>query len=217
MKKKNDDLKYNENDERSILEDILDFVKVFAITALGFLVFVNFIAYPVNVVGRSMNPTLADGEYGFTNVLNATIKTPQRGDIVVVTMQTEDNTKSHWVKRIIGLPGETVSCKDDEIYINGEKLDESAYIDEDYKQEMIETYGYFNKVIKDYTDEEGVTVVKAVDFTEITLGDDEYFVCGDNRPYSKDSRNEAVGPVKRSQIFGNGILIFYPLNKMGIY
>ena len=57
---KKDELKYNEEDERSIFEDILDFIKVFAITALVFLLFVNFIAHPVSVKGRSMHPTLKD-------------------------------------------------------------------------------------------------------------------------------------------------------------
>lgn len=217
MKKEDDELRYNEDDERSVVEDILGFIKVFALTAIIFLLFVNFIAHPVNVVGRSMDPTLSDGEYGFTSVISTVLGKPKRGDIVVVTMEKEDGTKTHWVKRIIGEPGETVSCKDDEIYINGEKLDESEYIDPDYRQSMIETYGYFNKTVKDFVDDEGITVVRAVDFDEVVLGEDEYYVCGDNRPYSKDSRDNSVGPVKKSQIFGKGIMIFYPLNKIGIH
>lgn len=217
MRNDNDDLRYNEDDERSVVEDILGFVKVFALTAIIFLVFVNFIAHPVNVVGRSMDPTLSDGEYGFTSVISTIVGNPKRGDIVVVTMKKDDGSTTHWVKRIIGLPGETVSCKDDNVYINGEKLDESAYINEEYRQSMTETYGYFNKTVKDFVDEEGLTIVKAVDFDTVTLEDDEYYVCGDNRPYSKDSRDNAVGPVKKSQLFGKGILIFYPLDKIGIY
>lgn len=217
MKKEKDELKYNEEDEKSVLEDILGFIKVFALTAIVFLLFVNFIAHPVNVVGRSMDPTLSNGEYGFTSVISTIIGKPDRGDIVVVTMPQENGKNSHWVKRIIGLPGETVSCKDDELYINGEKLDESSYISEEYKQSMIEQYGYFNKIVKNTVDKEGVTVVRAQDFAEVTLGEDEYFICGDNRPYSKDSRDDSVGSVKKSQLFGKGIFVFFPLNKIGIY
>ena len=217
MKKEKDDLRYNEEDERTLLEDILGFIKVFAVTAIVFLLFVNFIAHPVNVVGRSMDPTLSDGEYGFTSVISTIVGTPKRGDVVVVTIRGNDGTTTHWVKRIIGLPGETVSCVNDEIYIDGEKLDESEYISESYRQSMIDTYGYFNKSVKDTVDENGVTVVTAVDFDTVVLEDDEYFVCGDNRPYSKDSRDSSVGPIKKSQIFGEGILVFWPLNKIGIH
>ncbi len=217
MKKENDELKYSEEDEKSVVEDILGFVKVFALTAIIFLLFVNFIAHPVNVVGRSMDPTLQNGEYGFTSVISTIVGKPNRGDIVVVTVQKEDGTKTHWVKRVIGLPGETVSCIDDEIFINNEKLDESSYIQEDYKQSMIENYGYFNKTVKSYVDKEGITVVRAEDFDEVVLAEDEYFVCGDNRPYSKDSRDESVGPVKKGQLFGKGIFVLFPINKIGMY
>ena len=67
-KSKKNELRYNEDDERTLLEDILDFVKVFVISAIVILLFVNFVAHPVRVDGESMYPTLKDGEFGFTNV-----------------------------------------------------------------------------------------------------------------------------------------------------
>ncbi|MGN1277418.1 MAG: signal peptidase I [Floccifex sp.] len=214
---KKDQLKYNEEDERTIIEDILDFVKVFAATALVFLLFVNFIAHPVTVQGRSMYPTLQDGQFGFTSIISTLVSDVKRGDVVVIKMYDEEIEKeTHWVKRVIGLPGETISCQDDQVYINGEVLDESEYIDQDYRQEMIDEFGYFNKVITDHVNEEGIRVVQSQDFDTVTLQDDEYFLLGDNRPYSKDSRDPSVGPIKEDQIFGKSVLVLFPLNEIGI-
>lgn len=125
MKKaKRNELRYNEDDERTLLEDILDFIKAFVICAIVIILFVNFIAHPVRVDGRSMYPTLKDGEFGFTNVGGVLLSGAKRGDIVVVTMK-EDGQKTYWVKRIIGIPGDTVSCVNDIVYINGKVLDET--------------------------------------------------------------------------------------------
>ena len=205
-KSKKNELRYNEDDERTLLEDILDFVKVFVISAIVILLFVNFVAHPVRVEGESMYPTLKNGEFGFTNVGGVLLNGVERGDIVVVTME-EDGQKTHWVKRVVGLPGETVSCVNDVIYINGKVLDETKYIDQDYRQSLVDKFGYFNKVPNaDNTD--------VVDFEEVKLKDDEYYVMGDNRPYSKDSRY--VGPVKKSQIFAKKMLVLLPISDIGV-
>ena len=205
-KSKKNELRYNEDDERTLLEDILDFVKVFVISAIVILLFVNFVAHPVRVDGKSMYPTLKDGEFGFTNVGGVLLNGVERGDIVVVTME-EEGQKTHWVKRVIGLPGDTVSCVNDVVYINGKVLDETKYIDPDYRQSLIDKFGYFNKVPnEDNTDVQ--------DFEEVTLGDDEYYVMGDNRPYSKDSRY--IGPVKKSQIFAKKMLVLLPISDIGV-
>ena len=176
-KSKKNELRYNEDDERTLLEDILGFIKVFVVSAIVILLFVNFVAHPVRVDGRSMYPTLKDGEFGFTNVGGVLLNGVERGDIVVVTME-EEGQKTHWVKRVIGLPGDTVSCVNDVVYINGKVLDETKYIAPDYRQSLVDKFGYFNKVPNaDNTNVE--------DFEEVKLGDDEYYVMGDNRPYSK--------------------------------
>lgn len=205
-KSKKNELRYNEDDERTLLEDILGFIKVFVVSAIVILLFVNFVAHPVRVDGRSMYPTLKDGEFGFTNVGGVLLNGVERGDIVVVTME-EEGQKTHWVKRIIGLPGDTVSCVNDVVYINGKVLDETKYIAPDYRQSLVDKFGYFNKVPNaDNTNVE--------DFEEVKLGDDEYYVMGDNRPYSKDSRY--VGPVKKSQIFAKKMLVLLPISDIGV-
>ena len=205
-KSKKNELRYNEDDERTLQEDILGFIKVFVVSAIVILLFVNFVAHPVRVDGRSMYPTLKDGEFGFTNVGGVLLNGVERGDIVVVTMK-EEGQKTHWVKRVIGLPGDTVSCVNDVVYINGKVLDETKYIDPDYRQSLVDKFGYFNKVPNaDNTNVE--------DFEEVKLKDDEYYVMGDNRPYSKDSRY--VGPVKKSQIFAKKMLVLLPISDIGV-
>lgn len=207
MKKaKKSELRYNEDDERTLLEDILGFIKVFVVSAIVILLFVNFVAHPVRVDGRSMYPTLKDGEFGFTNVGGVLLNGVKRGDIVVVTME-EKGQKTHWVKRVIGMPGDTISCVNDIVFINGKVLDETQYIDPDYRQSCVDQFGYFNKVPN--ADNSDVQ-----DFKEVTLGDDEYFVMGDNRPYSKDSRY--VGPVKKSQLFAKKMLVLLPISDIGV-
>ena len=205
-KSKKNELRYNEDDERTILEDILGFIKVFVVSAIVILLCVNFVAHPVRVDGRSMYQTLKDGEFGFTNVGGVLLNGVERGDIVVVTMK-EEGQKTHWVKRVIGLPGDTVSCVNDVVYINGKVLDETKYIAPDYRQSLVDKFGYFNKVPNaDNTNVE--------DFEEVKLKDDEYYVMGDNRPYSKDSRY--VGPVKKSQIFAKKMLVLLPISDIGV-
>lgn len=207
MKKaKKSELRYNDDDERTLLEDILGFIKVFVVSAIVILLFVNFVAHPVRVDGRSMYPTLKDGEFGFTNVGGVLLNGVKRGDIVVVTME-EKGQKTHWVKRVIGMPGDTISCVNDIVFINGKVLDETQYIDPDYRQSCVDQFGYFNKVPNaDNTDVQ--------DFEEMKLGDDEYYVMGDNRPYSKDSRY--VGPVKKSQLFAKKMLVLLPISDIGV-
>lgn len=205
-KSKKNELRYNEDDERTLLEDILGFIKVFVVSAIVILLFVNFVAHPVRVDGRSMYPTLKDGEFGFTNVGGVLLNGVERGDIVVVTME-EEGQKTHWVKRVIGLPGDTVSCVNDVVYINGKVLDETKYIDPDYRQSLVDKFGYFNKV-------PNADNTNVVDFEEVKLKDDEYYVMGDNRPYSKDSRY--VGPVKKAQIFAKKMLVLLPISDIGV-
>lgn len=134
----------------------------------------SFIVTPVLVNGPSMQPTLEGGEVMILNKLDKI----ERFDIVVVNTGSEDI-----IKRVIAMPGETISCEDGVIYVNGRKQEE------------------------DYS--EGITS----DFEKVTLADDEYFVMGDNRENSADSRR--FGPFKESQIKGVTKLVLFPFNKFG--
>lgn len=199
LKKNRGKFAYNDEDERTLSEDILDFIKTFVISAILIVLFVHFIAYPVKVSGRSMVPTLQNNERGFTNIISLAFEEPKRFDVVVVNMYNDETQqKEHWVKRIIGMPGDTVSCSNERVYVNGKVLDESSYISADYRVSVMKELGYFN-----------------MDFGKVKLGKNEYFLMGDNRPYSKDSRYKDVGPITKDQIFGKGVFVFWPLSEIG--
>ena len=142
----------------------------------------------VSTVGDSMKPILENGDVVLVNriVYNAT--TPKRGDIIVFRPKGNENSH-YYIKRIIGLPGETVEIIENRIYINGEK------IEEDYKTSDIDDVGIVSE--------------------PMTLGSDEYFVLGDDRENSEDSRNADVGNVKRSHIYGKAWFVISPWKNFG--
>ncbi|MBE6153949.1 MAG: signal peptidase I [Firmicutes bacterium] len=136
----------------------------------------SFIVTPVKVNGASMYPTLDGGEIMILNKLGKI----DRFDIVVLSVDNDDNV----IKRVIGMPGETIEIENNHIYINEEKIEDK--------------YGYG----------------KTYNTDKITLKEDEYFVLGDNRAISLDSR--VFGPVKKKDISGTASLVLYPFNKIGI-
>ena len=120
--------------------------------------------------------------------LSYRFRDPERYDIIVFPYQHAENT--YYIKRIIGLPGETVQVIDGYMYINGKKLDEH------YGAEVMEDPGIAAEPIK--------------------LGDDEYFVLGDNRNHSSDSRVASVGVLTRDMLIGRAWVRIYPFNKIGV-
>jgi len=136
----------------------------------------SFIVTPVKVNGASMYPTLDGGEIMILNKLGKI----DRYDIVVLRVENDDNV----IKRVIGMPGETIKIRNNIIYINDKKIEDK--------------FGYG----------------KTYNVDKITLKDDEYFVLGDNRAISLDSR--VFGPVKKNNISGTTNLVIFPLNKIGI-
>lgn len=172
--------------------EILDFIKTLGISFIIIFIVTQFIIRPIRVNQNSMYPTLYDQSFGITNVFSAKIGDINRFDVVVIKLP--NNT--HLVKRVIGLPNETISYKNDQLFVDGVAIEEN-FINEEYRQEIISKYGTFTEPVE-----------------EIILGDDEVFCLGDNRPYSKDSR--AYGPFKKSQIVSKGVVIVYPFNQIKI-
>lgn len=178
-------------EKTSIGKELLLFLRDTLIAvAIVFVVF-HFIVRPVEVIGSSMYPTLQDKEYGISNVIGTKLGTIDRFDIVIIHIEEKNE---YIVKRVIGLPGETVSYEDGQLYINGEAMDE-PFLNEDY----VNTY------------EDGTFMS---DVEPITLGDDEYYCLGDNRPHSSDSRY--YGPFSKEDIIAKGVVVIYPFSKAGV-
>ena len=142
------------------------------------------------VDGKSMMNTLKDGENLLAEKVSYRFGEPKRFDVIVFYPYGRDND-AYYIKRVIGLPGETVQIKGSTIYIDGKPLKEN------YGKDPIDYAGIAEKPIK--------------------LGDDEYFVLGDNREISRDSRYEEVGKVKRKNIEGRAVLRIYPFDKFGTF
>lgn len=174
---------------RKIYYFLLDTVQTFLIAAAVFLVIYVFLFRPFEVKGESMYPNYYDKEYVLTNLIVLRFQNPIRGDVIV--FKAPPDPEKDYIKRVIGMPGDIVSLKDGNIYINDELLDESTYIKPDVK-----TYpGAFLS--------EGKTV---------KVPQNEYFVMGDNRLYSSDSRE--WGFVKKDLIIGDSMFVYWPLNRM---
>jgi signal peptidase I len=152
---------------------------------------ITFVIQRTEVDGHSMEPTLSDGDNLFVDKLSYRFRDPERFDIIVFPFQYKKDI--YYIKRIIGLPGETVQIDTDgNIYINGEILEES----------------YGKEVIKPEN------IGRASE--PITLGDDEYFVMGDNRNNSSDSRLELVGNIHRKDIVGRAWIRIWPFESFGV-
>ncbi|MEE3467800.1 MAG: signal peptidase I [Eubacterium sp.] len=150
------------------------------------LVITKFVAHHTAVDGSSMSTTLTDGDQLIVQQLSYYFHDPERFDIVVFPISTEDN----YIKRVIGLPGETVQIINGQVYINGKLL-----TDDKYGNDLIQDPG------------------TAAD--TIYLQADEYFVLGDNRNGSVDSRFPEVGLIHKKDIKGKAWLRFYPLGSFG--
>lgn len=174
-----------------IMRELLN-TAIYLLCVLGAVwLVITFVGQRTEVKGASMENTLHNGDNLIVDKLSYRFHDPERFDIIVFPFQFQDNT--YYIKRIIGLPGETVQIMDDgSIYINGEKLEEN----------------YGMEVIKPET------IGRAAE--PIELGDDEYFVMGDNRNNSSDSRTDMVGNIKRENIIGKAWLRIWPVSDFGI-
>lgn len=177
-----------EEKKPGIIREILGFCLYVAVVIGVTFLIITFVGQRTYVSGSSMENTLSDGDNLIVDKITYRFSDPKRYDIIVFPFRYEE--KVYYIKRIIGLPGETVQIVDGNIYINGEILYES------YGREVIRYAGLAAE--------------------EITLGEDEYFVLGDNRNDSTDSRDPNVGVIHRDEIIGRAWLRIWPLDEFGV-
>lgn len=175
--------------EPGIIREILGWIFYIIVILVLTYVIITYVGQRTSVSGSSMETTLSDGDQLLVDKLSYRFQDPKRFDIIVFPYQYEENV--YYIKRIIGLPGETVQVKDGYVYINGEKLESDIY-----GKEVMQSAG--------------------IAAEPITLGDDEYFVLGDNRNNSSDSRDPSVGILKRKDLLGRAWVRIYPFDKVGV-
>jgi signal peptidase I len=181
-------LRQKKEKKRSIVKEFV--VWAFALTLLFCVIFliVHYVGERTQVSGDSMYPSLSDGDNLIVDKISYRFTDPARYDIVVFPFRYQEDT--FYIKRVIGLPGETVQIVDGCVYINGKKLDDP------YATEEIRSAG--------------------LAATQITLGQDEYFVLGDNRNNSADSREPSVGTISKEDIIGKAVFRIWPLSRIGL-
>lgn len=178
-----------ENKMKSVLKEILSISIYLLLVFCAAYLIVTYVGQRTQVSGSSMETTLSDGDHLIVDKISYRFDDPERFDIIVFPFQYDTDT--YYIKRIIGMPGETVQIDESgNIYIEGELLEES------YGREVIQNPG------------------RADD--PIMLGEDEYFVMGDNRNNSSDSRDPSVGNIHRSDIIGRAFIRIWPLSEFGI-
>lgn len=169
---------------------ILDIIETFVIALAMFVLMYLFLFQPHQVKGNSMYPNFYDQEYLLTDKITYRLNEPKRGEVII--FKAPQHEEYDYIKRIIGLPGELVRIENCHIYIN-EQLLEEDYLPDD----LCTSGGRFWQAGQN-----------------IPVPQDQYFVLGDNRSYSSDSRD--WGPVPRSNIVGKAWFRYWPLNRMGL-
>ena len=169
----------------SSLAELKSWTRDIFFAALTAILIVVFVVQPVRVEGTSMQPNLADQERIFVNKFVYHLSDIQRADVVVF-WYPKDRSKS-FIKRVIGLPGEVVEVRQGIVYVDGEPLHENYLL-----SEYVDYYSY----------------------PPVKVGWDSYFVMGDHRNSSNDSRH--WGCVPASSIFGKAIFRYWPVSKMGV-
>ena len=174
---------------KQILKEVISTILYIAVVLAVTWLIITFVGQRTQVNGSSMEPTLSDHDNLIVDKISYRFKDPERFDIIVFPFQYEEDV--YYIKRIIGMPGETVFIDlDGTIYIDGEVLQES------YGREVMLSPGRAGE--------------------PITLGEDEYFVLGDNRNNSSDSRASDVGLIHRKDLIGRAWIRVWPLSQIGV-
>lgn len=176
--------------KRRIVTEVLIYL---VLIVLAVCVVPKYVLQRTVVDGESMENTLNDGESLLVEKISKYFTDPKRYDIIIFdppdSIEPDD---VYYVKRVFGLPGEIIQIKDNSIYINGK------IIDDPYEKMPMEEY--MNETASE----------------PITLGEDEFFVLGDNRAVSVDSRDASLGTIKRDMLIGRSLIRVWPLNKFGV-
>lgn len=188
MENQKEEKKKASEGKTNVVRETISFILYIAIVFLLTYLVIHYVGQRTQVSGTSMEYTLSDGDNLIVDKISYRFHKPERFDIIVFPFKYEEDT--YYIKRIIGLPGETVQISQDgTIYIDGEVLEES------YGREVIQDPGQAAEPIE--------------------LGEDEYFVLGDNRNASSDSRDPSVGVIQGKDIIGRAWLRLYPFDKIG--
>ena len=173
---------------KGILKELGGWI-IYILIIIGLTYFIiTFVGQRTKVDGSSMETTLSDGDNLIVDKISYRFRDPERYDIIVFPYRYKENT--YYIKRIIGMPGETVQIIDGEVYIDGELLGEN------YGAEVMANAGIAAEPIE--------------------LGEDEYFVLGDNRNHSSDSRDPNVGVLTRDELIGRAWVRIFPFDKAGV-
>ncbi|PIZ65889.1 signal peptidase I [Candidatus Roizmanbacteria bacterium CG_4_9_14_0_2_um_filter_39_13] len=174
---------------KGIIAFIMEIMETVVFVGSLFIVIYLFILQPNQIKGASMEPTFYNGNYIFTSKITYKMRAPHRGDVVV--FHSPKNHDIEFIKRIIGLPGDTVLIEDNELYVNGKQIPEQ-YISE--KTTLVP--GSFAQ--------NGVPII---------VPEEQVFVMGDNRPRSSDSRE--FGTIDEKSIVGQVFYRYFPTDKIG--
>jgi signal peptidase I len=181
---------------RRALGCLLEIVETVVLTAILFLIIQNFVAQPFQVQQVSMRNTIQDSQYVLVDRLTPRFDGYHRGDIIVFTPPDNEEVPGGkpFIKRVIGVGGDTIVLRDGKVFINGIQLDETAYVNS--VDGEVQTTGPLNGT------------------AQWTIAPDELFVMGDHREASSDSR--AFGPIKLSSVIGRAWLRYWPLGTFGV-
>lgn len=179
------------------LHALWEIAKTVAFIVLAAVIIRAFLLQPFFVQGESMETAFQDGNYLLINQVSYTFGKPQRGDVVVFKANAAGDPETNYIKRIIGLPGETVELRDGKFYIYNAEHREGVELEESYEPA-------------------GVNTLPESPETRWELGSDQFFVVGDNREPEKSSDSRAWGPIEKSDFVGKAWVRVYPLAEVGV-
>ena len=176
---------------RKVYFFLLDIAQTLILAAAAFVVVYMFLFRPFEVKGESMFPNFKDSQYLITNIIGLKLNSPKLGEVIVFKSPTEPD--KDFIKRVIGVPGDTVMVKESHVYLNGKMLDETKYL----LPSVVTSGGSFLR--------EG---------EQVTVPEGYFFVLGDNRPFSSDSRE--WGFVPKNNIIGDSFFVYWPIKSAGV-